>query len=529
MSNNPTQEKSWQSLEQHSHEIQKKTLTNLFDTDTARHTDLFFEYDGMRMDLSKQRITKETLNILVALADECGMTEKRNAMMRGAILNPTENRAVLHTALRRPKQDRVLLNGHNIIDDVHTTLKRMQSLSQRLDNGTLIGSTGKPIKQIISIGVGGSDLGTRMAFNALKHRYQKHDLSFISNIDHLDLSNTLDKVAPEHALFVVISKSFGTQETLRNAMAARAWLTEKLADKTKNIDPHFIAVTANEKAANDFGISKENIYPLWDWVNGRFSVWSAVGLPLCLALGFENFSKMLNGAYSMDQHFINTPLQKNLPALLALVGIWNINFLEYNRQAILPYAQALETFPAYIQQLEMESNGKTVDLEGHLITDYQTAPVIFGDVGTNGQHSFFQQMHQGSATTPCDFIGIIEPTTPHNHNHHAKLLNNMLAQSQAMMQGRTKYHPNEPHRYFSGNKPSTTLLMDALTPYNLGMLMALYEHKSFVQGVIWNINSFDQFGVELGKELSRKLENADLNDLDPSTKQLYSYIHNINE
>jgi glucose-6-phosphate isomerase len=435
---------------------------------------------------------------------------------------------VLHTALRRPASDSVNVNGENVMPDIHNALEKIKIFTDAVRTDAHKGTTGKAIKKIISIGIGGSDLGPRLVSHALCTCAQKDDLildtQFVSNIDGDDITQALQNANAEETLFVIISKSFKTQETLTNALTARQWLKDNLPDGA-DIAPHFIAVSSNVSAVADFGIYPDNIFPMWDWVNGRFSLWSAVGLSICLQHGFEKFEQLLAGAYQMDQHFLTTPLKENIPVLMALIGVWNRNFLNLSHLAILPYTQHLLHFPAYLQQLEMESNGKSVDYDEQPITDYATCPVMFGEVGTNGQHSFYQLLHQGSETIPCDFIGILNSDTlPH---HHKLLLSHMMAQGQAMMQGR--HNPDKPYRYFEGNKPSSTLLLETMDAHALGQIIALYEHKTFTQGVVWNVNSFDQYGVELGKELSQKLENQDLSDADASTKALYSRIHKSGE
>ncbi len=525
MSNNPTDKKAWHKLKNLSLGVKKKHLNDLFKDDNNRFKELSIQIDGLFFDYSKQRVTKEVVSNLCDLLKECDFENKRNAMFQGEVINKTESRAVLHTALRRPITDNIEVNGESIIPIIHDTLKKIQNFSDSVRSGHYKGATGKEIKNIVSIGIGGSDLGPRLVSKALCLSANKNDqiihTEFVSNIDGDDIQKVLSTHNAEETLFIIISKSFKTQETLTNALTARQWLQDNLPNKT-NIDQHFIAVSSNIEVAEKFGIDRNNIFSMWDWVNGRFSLWSAVGLSICLQHGFKKFEQLLQGAYIMDQHFLNAPLDKNIPVLMALIGIWNRNFLNLPYLAILPYAQNLLYFPAYLQQLEMESNGKNIDYEGKKITDYNTSPILFGEVGTNGQHSFYQLLHQGSETIPCDFIGVLNSETELPH-HHNLLLNHMMAQSQAMMQG--QHTPDQPYNYFEGNKPSSTLLMDKMTPHNLGQLIALYEHKTFTQGVIWNLNSFDQFGVELGKQLSEKLEKQDLSEADSSTKGLYSLIH----
>lgn len=525
MSNNPTEKSSWKKLQNFADNVKDTHLNDFFKNEDNRFQNMSLKADGFFFDYSKQRLNQDIITSLCALLKESNFDTKRKAMFNGDIINNTEQRAVLHTALRRPASDKVDVNGENIIPAVHGALKQMKEFSNAVRSGQHKGVTGKTIKKIVSIGIGGSDLGPRLVSEALKISAHTDDMiletQFVSNIDGDDIHQALQNSNAEETLFVLISKSFKTQETLTNGLTARQWLKDNLPNGS-DIAPHFVAVSSNIEAVEEFGIAPDNIFPMWDWVNGRFSLWSAVGLSLCLQHGFDKFEQLLSGAHKMDEHFLNADLDKNIPVLMALIGVWNRNFLNLPHLAILPYAQSLLYFPAYLQQLEMESNGKTVNYEGETITDYNTCPVLFGEVGTNGQHSFYQLLHQGSETTPCDFIGVLD----HNNilpHHHTLLLSHMLAQGQAMMQGRQ--NPDKPYRYFEGNKPSTTLLLDKMNAYSLGQLIALYEHKTFTQGVIWNVNSFDQFGVELGKELSQKLENQDLSDADPSTKELYSLIH----
>jgi glucose-6-phosphate isomerase len=523
MSSNPTHKSEWKNLEKLSKE--GVNLNDLFTENPKRFDDYSINLNGLFFDYSKQQITSEILENLIALAQKSGVKESRDALFDGDKINITENRAVLHTALRSSSDNKIEVDNHDIIPEIHETLKSIENLSNKIRAGEYLGTTGKPITQIISIGIGGSDLGPRMAYQALNNEPQPVSVSFVSNIDTDDINQTLAKCDPETSLFIVISKSFSTQETLMNAAIARKWLEKSLSNQ--DISNHFIAVSSNIEAAVKFSINPENIYPMWDWINGRFSLCSAVGLPLAIGVGFDAFSDLLRGASTMDEHFKTAPMDQNMPVLMALIAIWNRNFLQNPHLAVLPYAQRLTLFPNYLQQLEMESNGKSTDLEGHSIVDYETGTIIFGEAGTNGQHSFYQLFHQGCETIPCDFIGIIKPKDNSNIGHHNVLMANMLAQSQAMMQGKTC--SENPHKHVEGNKPSTTLLLNKLDAYHLGMLIALYEHKVMVQGVIWNINSFDQFGVELGKTMAKNIENHDLSSLDPSTLGLYSLIHKDNK
>ncbi len=524
MSNNPTKNPIWKELEAIGNTYHSKTIQGLFDANNTRFETHSLRSIGFFLDYSKQRITNDILAKLSQLLTEHGFETKRDAMFKGDIINNTEQRAVLHTALRRPSNDVVEVAGENIMPAVHGALNKMEAFSDSVRDGSHKGVTGKVIKNIVSIGIGGSDLGPRLVSEALIKCAKPQDkilnTYFVSNIDGDDIESAFAQCDASETLFVVISKSFKTQETLTNALTARQWLKDNLPEGA-DIAPHFVAVSSNITTVEAFGIHSDNIFPMWDWVNGRFSLWSAVGLSLCLQHGFDKFRALLDGAYEMDQHFLTTNLKENLPVLTALIGVWNRNFLNFSTLAILPYAQSLLYFPAFLQQLEMESNGKDVDYDGTPITDYKTGPVMFGEVGTNGQHSFYQLLHQGSDITPCDFIGVLNPDTS-LPNHHELLLSHMLAQGQAMMQGRQ--NPDKPYQYFHGNRPNTTLLMDTMDAHSLGKLIALYEHKTFVQGVMWHVNSFDQYGVELGKELSQKLENKDLSDADSSTQGLFAII-----
>ncbi|MCI5059869.1 MAG: glucose-6-phosphate isomerase [Alphaproteobacteria bacterium] len=523
MSNNPTHKPEWAELQKHSQNLMSHSIADLFESDPDRVDQFSFDLDGLFVDFSKQHMTRDALDTLINLSRRCSIEEKRDEMFAGGIVNTTENRAVLHTALRRAKTDEVFVGEHNVIPEIHTTFKHIQKFSEKIRLGNYKGETGKPIKHIVSLGVGGSELGPRLVCNALDTEKQDKDalkIHFVSNIDPVDISRVFKNCPPEETVFVVTSKSFTTQETLTNALAAKEWVQGYLP-KESSWHAHFVAVSANVRAAQGFGIAEDQIFPMWEWVNGRFSLWSAVGLPVILAHGFEVFQELLRGAHTMDEHFQNARLEKNIPVLLALVGIWNNNFLSAQAHAVLPYAQKLQDLPRYLQQLEMESNGKSIDLDGLKITDYKTCPVIFGEAGTIGQHSFYQLLHQGTGMVSCDFIGVVEGRQT-DQNHHKLLLSNMLAQGQALMQGQ---EADESYCDFAGSKPSTTILIDMLDAYHLGMLLALYEHKTFIQGIIWNINSFDQFGVELGKEMSRKLENNDLTDADASTQALFSRVN----
>lgn len=501
MSNNPKQHQEWGKLQTHYNHIKNQKILSFFDQNKNRVNSLSKKDSGLFFDYSKQHITEETIALLCDMAIAQNVEQKRDAMFSGEKINATESRAVLHTALRTPDSR----------PEIQNTLKQIEKLSTLIRNGALKGATGKQIKNVVSLGVGGSDLGPRLICDTLKTD-KDFPVSFVSNIDPYDFDDVLRKCDPETTLFIVISKSFSTHETMKNFKRAKNWISQ-IIDSTDIMD-HFIAISANEKLALESGFKADYILPIWDWVNGRFSVWSAVGLPIAIALGFDQFKSLLAGAHKADCHFKNTPLENNIPVIMALIGIWNINFMNHLRLAVLPYTQQLYYLPAYLQQLDMESNGKSVDLDGDMITDYHTGPVLFGEVGTNGQHSFYQHFHQGTQQTACDFIGY--------KDKNSDLLNNMLAQSEALMIGQA--HQNA-YQFFRGNSPSSTFLFNSLNAETLGMLIAFYEHKVTVQGFIWNINSFDQFGVELGKDLSQKLNKGDLSCADPSTKNLYSLIN----
>jgi glucose-6-phosphate isomerase len=525
MSNNPTKTSEWQALQDHAQTLKGVTIRSLFADDHKRFDTFSVKHEGVLFDYSKNLITQETIDKLVALAKASDLAVWREQMFTGEKINLTEGRAVLHTALRAPADASVMVDGENIIPFIHDVLGRMQKFSDAVRNGSWKGFTGKPIAHIINIGIGGSDLGPYMVCEALKPYQAKHiSMHFVSNVDGTHLTETLNKIDPETTLFIVASKTFTTQETMANASAAKAWLIERLGDSACTAK-HFCALSTNEKAVVEFGISSDNMFPFRDWVGGRYSLWSAIGLSICLAVGFDNFRKLLDGAHAADTHFREAPLEKNIPVLMALIGLWYRNFWDATSMAVLPYDQYMHRFVAFLQQMDMESNGKCVDRDGMPINDYQTGPVVFGEPGTNGQHAFYQLLHQGTSLIPCDFIGA---KTSHNPvgKQHTLLLNNMLAQSQALMQGRTLNEAGgNSHRVFGGNRPSNTFLTEIIDPFTLGQLIAFYEHKVFTQGVIWNINSYDQFGVELGKELAGKLESGDSGSLDSSTKGLLDAIN----
>lgn len=523
-SNNPTQKTEWKALLAHKSEMEKTDMNALFRGDDKRFDAFSMKLEGLLFDYSKNRITKETIEKLVALGKACDIEGWRAKMFSGEKINVTEGRAVLHTACRAAKDAKIEVDGENVVPFVHSVLERMKDFSEAVRSGAWKGHTGKPLRHIVNIGIGGSDLGSYMVCEALKPYTPDHiDMHFVSNVDGTHLTETLKKIKADETLFIIASKTFTTQETMANASAAKAWLVDKLGDEAA-VSKHFCALSTNADSVKAFGIDEDNMFPFREWVGGRYSLWSAIGLSICMAIGFDHFRKLLDGARRVDEHFESAPLNQNIPVLMALIGIWYRNFWDAGQIAILPYEQYLHRFPAFLQQMDMESNGKNVDREENKITDYKTGPVLFGEPGTNGQHAFYQLIHQGTQFIPCDFIGA---KTTHNPvgNQHTLLLNNMLAQAQALMQGRDReqckgYEP----RVFPGNRPSNILLFDRLDPFSLGMLIALYEHKIFVQGVIWNINSFDQFGVELGKELVNTIEKGQSTQMDGSTKGLLNYM-----
>lgn len=507
-------------LTTHLQEAKKWSLAELFEKDPGRFPAMTLTAGGLFLDYSKNCLSGKTVELLIELAKECRLEQKRDDMFRGDKINTTEHRAVLHTALRAPRYEKVLVDGKNIIPEIHAVLDRMREFSGKIHSGEWKGFSGKKITDIVNIGIGGSDLGPRMATQALRHFHVKGlTVHFVANVDGHDLEAVLDNVDPETTLFIVASKTFTTLETMLNAQSARSWFLN--TGTIRDLSRHFVAISTNAAAVRKFGIPEDNMFPFWDWVGGRYSVWSAIGLPLVLAIGYNHFAEFLAGAYAMDVHFRNAPLASNMPVMLGLVGIWNRNFLGYSSVSIAPYLQDLISFSNYLQQLEMESNGKQVQKNGESV-EYRTCPVIWGNVGTNGQHAYFQLLHQGTEIIPVDFITALQPhhTLP---KHHSALLANCFAQSEALMVGKSAekvradleaagMSPAETEvqttqRMFPGNRPSNTILMNVLRPETLGALMALYEHKTFVQGAIWNVNSFDQWGVELGKLLAKTIQN----------------------
>jgi glucose-6-phosphate isomerase len=504
--------KAWRALVAHQKKMKGLHLRQLFAADPKRGEQMTAEGAGLFLDYSKNRITNDTVKLLLKLADEIDLHARIKAMFSGEKINVTENRAVLHVALRAPKGARILVDGKNVVPDVHAVLDKMEAFSKRIRSGDWKGDTGKPIRNVVNIGIGGSDLGPVMAYEALKH-YSLRDLTFrfVSNVDAIDFVEATHDLDPAETLFIVSSKTFTTLETMTNAQTAREWSLKGLGDNPKAVAKHFVAVSTNTEKVSAFGIDTENMFGFWDWVGGRYSMDSAIGLSTMLAIGPENFRAMLNGFHEMDEHFRTAPFEKNLPVLMGLLSVWNNDFLGAHTVAVLPYEQYLKRFPAYLQQLTMESNGKHVTLNGKKI-NYETGPIYWGEPGTNGQHSFYQLIHQGTRLIPCDFIAFAHPLTPLGR-HHDILMANVFAQTEALAFGKT---PGEvkaegtpdwlvPHRVFEGNRPSNTILAERLTPETLGNLVALYEHSVFTQGAIWNIDSFDQWGVELGKALAQRI------------------------
>ena len=506
-----TERPAWKALAEHSQAIRGQHLRGLFSDDPGRGERLSAEAGGIYLDYSKNRITDETIRLLMRLAEACGLRKRIDAMFRGEHINVTEKRAVLHTALRAPEIERVVVDGADVVPEVHAVLARMAAFSRQVRSGEWRGHTSKRIRNVISIGIGGSDLGPVMAYEALRH-YSQRDMTFrfVSNVDGTDFAESTRDLDPEETLFIICSKTFTTLETLTNAHTARAWSLRKLGDE-RAVRRHFVAVSTNAGGVSKFGIDTANMFGFWDWVGGRYSMESAIGLSTMIAIGPENFDAMLAGFHAMDQHFRSAPFERNLPVLMGMLTVWNSNFFDAQTVAVLPYEQYLKRFPAYLQQLTMESNGKHVTLDGKRV-DYQTGPIYWGEPGTNGQHSFYQLIHQGTRLIPCDFIGFCQTLNPLGH-HHDLLMSNLFAQTEALAFGKTAQDVRSegtperlvPHRVFEGNRPTNTLLAERLTPQTLGQLVALYEHSVFTQGTIWNIDSFDQWGVELGKVLAERV------------------------
>ncbi|MBS1642726.1 MAG: glucose-6-phosphate isomerase [Bacteroidetes bacterium] len=517
---NPTTTQAWFLLKKHyEDEMSRKHMKDLFAADAERFNKFSIQNADILFDYSKNIINEKTLQLLLQLAEECKLKDAIHAMFAGIKINETEHRSVLHTALRNFSDTSILVDGKDIMPQVKKVQTHMKNFCQEIHSGKWKGYSGKKIKYIVNIGIGGSDLGPVMVTEALKPYWiQGIETYFVSNVDGTHIAETLKKVTPEETLFLVASKTFTTQETMTNAHTARAWFLKTATDE-KYIAKHFAALSTNEKEVTKFGIDKANMFEFWDWVGGRYSLWSAIGLSIALTVGYENFETLLKGAYTIDEHFRTEKFNKNIPVLMALISLWYINFFNAQSEAILPYDQYMHRFAAYFQQGNMESNGKSADRSGNY-TDYSTGPVIWGEPGTNGQHAFYQLIHQGTLTIPCDFIA---PAISHNPigDHHVKLLSNFFAQTEALMNGKTEKEVKEelhkaglnddeikkltPYKIFEGNKPTNSFLVKEITPYTLGNLIAMYEHKIFVQGVIWNIFSFDQWGVELGKQLAGKI------------------------
>jgi glucose-6-phosphate isomerase len=507
-----TKRKAWKALKGHYKDVRDLHLRDLFAQDPERGERMTVEGAGICLDYSKNRITEETFKLLMQLAEESGLRSRIDAMFSGEKINITEKRAVLHVALRAPRGASIVVDGENVVPQVHTVLNKMADFSNRVRSGAWKGHTGKRIRNVVNIGIGGSDLGPVMAYEALKH-YSERTMTFrfVSNIDGTDFAEAVHDLDPAETLFIVSSKTFTTLETMTNAQTGRDWLLKGLGGDVKAVAKHFVAVSTNGAKVSEFGIDTANMFEFWDWVGGRYSMDSAIGLSTMLAIGPDNFRALLDGFHQMDKHFRTAPFDRNLPVLMALLAIWYNNFFGAQSVAVLPYEQYLKRFPAYLQQLTMESNGKRVTLEGTEV-DYQTSPIYWGEPGTNGQHSFYQLIHQGTKLIPCDFIAFVKPLNPLGR-HHDLLMANVFAQAEALAFGKTAEQVKEegtedwlvPHRVFEGNRPSNTLLADRLTPEMVGKLVALYEHCVFTQGAIWNIDSFDQWGVELGKVLAQRI------------------------
>ena len=523
---------AWRELLAHYEQVAELQLTQIFADDPQRAKEFSLEFQGLFLDYSKNRITRESLDFLMNLADEVQLPAAINDMFAGKKINVTEGRAALHTALRAPKSSRIELDGVDVVPQVHAVLDQMEAFSQTIRSGQWQGFTGKPIRNVINIGIGGSDLGPMMACEALRAYSQRNlNIQFVSNVDGSDFAEAVQGLHADETLFIVCSKTFSTDETLTNARTARSWLLKQLVDKDA-IAKHFVAVSTNTEGVQAFGIDAQNMFGFWDWVGGRYSLCSSVGLAVMVSIGATNFRAMLGGFHAMDEHFRTAPLTQNMPVLMALLGIWYNNFFAAETHAILPYDNYLKHFPAYFQQADMESNGKYIDKSGAEVA-VQTGPIVWGQAGTNGQHAFYQLLHQGTKLVPADFIGFAQSHNP-TCDHHDKLMANFFAQTQALAFGKSSQTVADqgveaaliPHRTFTGNRPTNTLMAEKLTPFVLGQLIALYEHKIFAQGVIWNVFSFDQWGVELGKSLAIEIlqqlqsDEASNANVDPSTAQL---------
>lgn len=534
----PTATNAWKKLLAHYQQNKDVQLRELFAEDTDRGKKFTLRWNDFLVDYSKNRITEETRSLLLELAEEVGLKKAIQSYFEGDLINQTEGRAVLHTALRAKKGDKIFVDGENIVDEVFEVREKIKSFSEEVISGKRKGFTGKAFTDVVNIGIGGSDLGPVMVTEALKFYKNYLKVHFVSNVDGDHVHETLKELDPETTLFVIVSKSFTTQETLSNALTIKKWFLQNASEK--EVADHFVAVSTNLEKIKEFGIADDNVFPMWDWVGGRFSLWSAVGISIALSIGHENFEELLSGAHEMDLHFKEAPFQENIPVVLALISVWYNNFFGAETEAIIPYTQYLQRFSAYLQQGIMESNGKSVDRNGNRVP-YQTGTIIWGEPGTNSQHAFFQLIHQGTKLIPADFIGFKE-SLHGDVDHHNKLMANFFAQTEALMNGKTpeeakaelKNLPENqlqalyPFKVFEGNKPTNTLLIQKLTPKSLGALIALYEHKIFVQGIVWNIFSYDQWGVELGKQLAdtilSEIENSEIGKHDSSTLQLLQFF-----
>ena len=537
---NPTFTNSWKDLQNHFSKMQNNSIKEMFANDPERATKFHIKWNDFLVDYSKNNINQETIELLLKLTDEVNLKEAIQDYFRGEVINQTENRAVLHTALRAPKSATVLVDGTNVMPEIFEVKDKIQSFSNEIISGERKGFTGKPFTDIVNIGIGGSDLGPAMVVEALQF-YKNHlNVHFVSNVDGDHVNEILKKINPETTLFVIVSKTFTTQETLTNSETIREWFLQSA--NQNDVAKHFVAVSTNIQKVTEFGIDSNNIFPMWDWVGGRFSLWSAVGLSISLAVGFDNFDGLLKGANQMDEHFKNESFDKNIPVILALISVWYNNFFGAESEALIPYTQYLQKLAPYLQQGIMESNGKSIGRDGKPV-NYQTGTIIWGEPGTNSQHAFFQLIHQGTKLIPTDFIGYVKPLYG-NQDHHNKLMSNFFAQTEALLNGKSKEQVQDefdnqgiekeraefllPFKVFTGNKPTNTLLINQLTPQSLGSLIALYEHKIFVQGIIWNIFSYDQWGVELGKQLANSIlediNSSEIKNHDSSTTFLLDYF-----
>jgi glucose-6-phosphate isomerase len=537
---NPTTTAAWQQLNKHFQDMKNVSMKTMFEEDKTRTQKFHIHWNDFLVDYSKNIISQETIDLLLQLASQVGLKDAIAKYFQGDTINQTENRAVLHTALRAPENTSVLVEGKNVIPEIYDVKNKIKTFTNQVLTGQRKGFTGKAFTDIVNIGIGGSDLGPAMVVEALQFYKNQLNVHFVSNVDGDHVNEIIKKLNPETTLFVIVSKTFTTQETLTNSETIRKWFLQTA--KQEDVSKHFVAVSTNIKNVTEFGIDQENVFPMWDWVGGRFSLWSAVGLSISLAVGFDNFNTLLKGANAMDEHFKNESFDKNIPVILALVGIWYNNFFGAESEVLIPYTQYLQKLAPYLQQGIMESSGKSIGRDGKPV-NYQTGTIIWGEPGTNSQHAFFQLIHQGTKLIPADFIGFIEPLYG-DHNHHNKLMSNFFAQTEALLNGKTASQVQEefiktgvtkekadfllPYKVFAGNKPTNTLLINKLTPESLGSLIALYEHKIFVQGIIWNVFSYDQWGVELGKQLASsildEINTKEINEHDCSTEFLLNYF-----